>query len=129
VHEHRIPTRWTDFDTLGHVTHAAYPIYLDEARDAFMTGTVGSFEEWPSVIAHISIDYRREIRRPAAEVLVRTRVAEVGRTSITFEQEVVGPEGEVSAVARSVVVAWDSEARGSRELSDGDRERLSSSDA
>jgi acyl-CoA thioester hydrolase len=127
VHEHRIATRWTDFDTLGHVTHAAYPIYLDEARDAFLAGTVGSFEDWPTVIVHISIDYRREIRRPVSEVLVRTRVAEVGRTSISFEQEVVALGGEVSAMARAVVVAWDSARRRPRELDDRDRERLSPS--
>jgi acyl-CoA thioesterase FadM len=34
VHATRLQTRWTDFDTLGHITHAAYPVYLDEARAA-----------------------------------------------------------------------------------------------
>src|SRR6476620_5438463 len=58
VHELRLQTRWTDFDALGHVTHAAYPVYLDEARDAYLTETVGSFAEWPCVVAHVSIDYR-----------------------------------------------------------------------
>ena len=35
MHDLRILTRWTDFDALGHLTHAAYPVFLDEARDAF----------------------------------------------------------------------------------------------
>jgi YbgC/YbaW family acyl-CoA thioester hydrolase len=125
VQEQRIQTRWTDFDALSHITHAAYPVYLDEARDAYLSGTVGGFGEWPCVVAHVSIDYRQEIRYPAPEVLVRTRVAEVGRTSVTFEQEVVGPSGEVSATSRSVVVAWDLEQRASREIGEEERQKLS----
>ena len=58
--EHRIATRWTDFDALGHLTHAAYPVFLDEARDAYLRATVGSFTEWPNVIVHLAVDFRRE---------------------------------------------------------------------
>jgi len=43
VHETRLQTRWTDFDALGHITHAAYPMYLDEGRDAVLTAKVGPF--------------------------------------------------------------------------------------
>ena len=124
VHETRLQTRWTDFDALGHITHAAYPVYLDEARDRFLTATVGSFDEFAWVIAHISIDYEREIRHPAEEVVVRTRVAEVGRTSLTFEHEVVAPGGEVAATSRAVLVAWDGDARAARVISDDERAKL-----
>ena len=124
VHETRLQTRWTDFDALGHVTHAAYPVYFDEARDAFLTATVGPFEEFPSVIAHVSIDFKREIVRPAREIVVSTRVVDVGRTSITFEQEVAVPGDEAAAVSRSVLVAWDGTARAARALSDVERSQL-----
>jgi acyl-CoA thioester hydrolase len=126
VQELQIPTRWTDFDALGHLTHAAYPVFLDEARDAFLTAAVGPFADWPNVIAHLSVDYRREIRHPARSVVVRTRVAEVGRTSVTFEQEVLAPDGEVAATARAVVVAWDEQTRQGREIADRDRAALES---
>jgi len=124
VHETLIQTRWTDFDALGHITHAAYPIYLDEARDAYLSGAVGSFDEWPSVVVHVSIDYRREIRQPARTVVVRTGVTEVGRTSVTFEQQVVAPDGEVAASSRSVIVAWDPAARAPRAIGDAERAGL-----
>lgn len=124
MHEARIATRWTDFDALGHITHAAYPVYLDEARDACLGETVGTFTEWPCVVAHVSIDYRREVRHPAPAVTVRTTVAEVGRTSVTFEQEVVAPDGEVAATSRSVVVAWDEAARAARAIGDDERAKL-----
>jgi acyl-CoA thioester hydrolase len=124
MHETRIQTRWTDFDALGHVTHVAYPVLLDEARDAFLAGAVGSFAEWPSVIVHLSVDYMREIAHPAPELVVRTRVAEVGRTSLTFEQEILAPDGAVAATSRSVLVAWDAEARSSRAITDDERAKL-----
>ena len=121
VHETRLQTRWTDFDALGHITHAAYPVYLDEARDAVLTATVGPFTEFAWVIAHASIDYKREIVHGAREVVVRSRIAEVGRTSITFEQEVVGPDGEIAAACTSVLVAWDREARAARPIEERER--------
>lgn len=124
MHELRISTRWTDFDALGHLTHAAYPVFLDEARDALLTAAVGPFAEWPNVIAHLSVDYRREIRHPAATVTIRSRVTEVGRTSVTFAQELLGPGGETAASARAVVVAWDERTRGAREISAADRAAL-----
>jgi len=124
VHETRLQTRWTDFDALGHITHAAYPVYLDEARDAVLTATVGPFTEFAWVIAHASIDYKREIVQGAREVVVRSRIADVGRTSITFEQEVIGPDGEIAAACTSVLVAWDREARAARRIEDEERALL-----
>lgn len=124
MHELRIRTRWTDFDALGHVTHAAYPVFLDEARDAYLTEAVGSFSDWPWVVAHVSIDYRRELRLPTREVIVRTTVTETGRTSVTFGQEVFGPDGELAVESRSVVVAWEEAGRRPRELGADDVARL-----
>ena len=124
MHESRIQTRWSDFDALGHITASAYPVYLDEARDACLSSAVGSFAEWPSVLVHVSIDYRREIRSPASEVAVRATIAGVGRTSVTFEQEVIAPDGELAASSRSVLVAWDAEARAAREITADDRAKL-----
>ena len=124
MHETRIQTRWTDFDALGHVTHVAYPVILDEARDAFLASRVGSFNDWPSVIVHLSVDYKREIAHPAPELVVRTRVADVGRTSVTFDQEVVAPDGGVAATSRSVLVAWDADTRAARAIGDGERSKL-----
>ena len=127
MHETRLQTRWTDFDTLGHVTHAAYPVYLDEARDAVLAAKVGPFAEFAWVIAHVSIDYKREIVQGAREVVVRSRIAGVGRTSITFEQDVLGPDGEVAAACKSVLVAWDRETCAARPIDDRERALLTGS--
>lgn len=124
VHELRLQTRWTDFDALGHVTHAAYPVYLDEARDAVLTETVGPFSDFAWVIAHVSLDYKNEIVEGTREVVVRSRIAEIGRTSVTFEQEVLRPDGALAATCRSVLVAWDREAREARPIDERERALL-----
>jgi acyl-CoA thioester hydrolase len=122
--ETRIQTRWTDFDALGHLNHAVYHVYLDEARDDALRNTVGDFEVWPNVVVHASIDYRREIALGVREVVVRSRIAEIGRSSVRFEQTIVTPGGELAAEAEAVLVAWDPETRRSREITQDERRRL-----
>jgi len=120
----RIQTRWPDFDALGHLNHAVYHVYLDEARDEVLRHTVGDISVWPNVVVHALVDYRREIALGVREVIVRTRIAEVGRSSVRFEQQIVTPDGELAAEAEAVLVAWDPEARRSREITQEERQRL-----
>jgi acyl-CoA thioester hydrolase len=122
--ETRIQTRWPDFDALGHLNHAVYHVYLDEARDEALRNTVGDFDAWPNVVVHASIDYRREVPLGVREVIVHTQIAEVGRSSVRFEQTIVTPDGELAAEAEAVLVAWDPETRRSREITPEERQRL-----
>jgi acyl-CoA thioester hydrolase len=122
--ETRIQTRWPDFDALGHLNHAVYHVYLDEARDETLRNTVGDFDAWPNVVVHASIDYRREVALGVREIIVRTQIAEVGRSSVRFEQAIVTPDGELAAEAEAVLVAWDPETRRSREITPEERQRL-----
>jgi acyl-CoA thioester hydrolase len=122
--ETRIQVRWPDFDALGHLNHAVYHVYLDEGRDAALGATVGSFDDWPNVLAHVSIDYRTEIVRGVREIVVRTHIVDVGRSSVRMRQEVLGPDGSTAAEAESVVVAWDPDARRSRTIGDEERAAL-----
>ena len=122
--ETRIPARWTDFDALGHLTHSVAFVLLDEARDELLRELVGDFDAWPTVVAHVSADFRRELGRGPRELVVRTRVTGVGRSSVRFAQEILDPGGEPAVEAQAVLVAWDPAARGPRPISDGDRARL-----
>jgi acyl-CoA thioester hydrolase len=122
--ETRIQTRWPDFDALGHLNHAVYHVYLDEARDEALRNTVGDFNAWPNVVVHASIDYRREVALGVREIIVRTLIAEVRRSSVRFEQAIVTPDGELAAEAEAVLVAWNPETRRSREITPEERQRL-----
>jgi acyl-CoA thioester hydrolase len=122
--ETRIQTRWPDFDALGHLNHAVYHVYLDEAPDEALRNTVGDFDAWPNVVVHASIDYRREVALGVREIIVRTQIAEVRCSSVRFEQAIVTPDGELAAEAEAVLVAWNPETRRSREITPEERQRL-----
>jgi acyl-CoA thioester hydrolase len=122
--EFRIRTRWPDFDALGHLNHAAYHVYLDEARDDALRRTVGDFDTWPNAVVHASIDYRSEIPLGTREVTVRTRIVEIGTSSVRLEQQVLAADGSTAADAVAVLVAWDREARRSRPITDVERRAL-----
>jgi YbgC/YbaW family acyl-CoA thioester hydrolase len=123
MHELRIATRWNDFDALGHLNHAVYHVYCDEARDAALRATVGDFDAWPNVVVHAEIDYRREIALGTREVVVRTRIVEVGRSSVRFEHDVA----DGAATAAAVLVAWDPATRRSREITPAERDAFARS--
>jgi acyl-CoA thioester hydrolase len=120
VHELRIATRWNDFDALGHLNHAVYHVYCDEARDAALRATVGDFDTWPNVVVHAAVDYRREIPLGTREVVIRTRIVEVGGSSVRFEHDVADGAATVTAV----LVAWDPQTRRSRPISASERDSL-----
>jgi acyl-CoA thioester hydrolase len=122
--ETRIPVRWTDVDALGHVTHSVVFAYLDEARDDVLRRLVGDFDAWPNVVAHVRADFRRELERGPRELVVRTRVVDVGRSSVRFAQELLAPDGATAVEAEAVLVAWDPSTRRSRPIADDERARL-----
>ncbi len=40
--ERLVPVRWRDTDAQGHVNHAVFLTYLEEARDAFFEHVIGA---------------------------------------------------------------------------------------
>jgi acyl-CoA thioester hydrolase len=122
----RMPLRWRDIDSWGHVTHSVYHDFLAEGRLALITdrlpGAASNF-----VIARVEIDYRREIRREEEYVDVTGEISQIGGKSLTIAQRIVLPDGSVAAESLSVMVAWDGAARAARELSPRERTALTAS--
>ena len=118
-----MPLRYRDLDTLGHLNQAVYHELLEDARGALLSTIEGNrHEAW--VLARVELDYRAEVRNDHSPVEVTSRVAEVGRKSITLEQELLRADGTLAAAGRCVIVAWDNEQRTSRELTDAERDAL-----
>ncbi|MGH2969917.1 MAG: acyl-CoA thioesterase [Solirubrobacteraceae bacterium] len=117
-----VPLRWRDLDLLGHLNQAVYHELLEEGRGALFA----SLEDntFPFVLAHVSLDYRHEVRRDHGHVVVVSRVGRVGRTSVTTEERIELPDGTLAAEGTAVLVAWDMQARRSRELSETERAAL-----
>jgi acyl-CoA thioester hydrolase len=117
-----IGLRWRDMDMLGHLNQAVYHELLEEGRGALFASLGGM--SFPFVLVRVELDYRHEVRRDHGTVEVLTRVERVGGKSVTLAQEMLLPDGTVAAAGSSVLVAWDPQARGSRELYDDERAAL-----
>ena len=125
MHEERIPIRWRDMDAYGHVNNAVYLTYLEQARDAWVHGLLGSVADtWDFVLAHVGIDYRSELRQDDGEVIVRCGLASFGRSSIRTREEIRKTDGSLAAEAESVIVPRDPQAGSSRPLAEKERSAL-----
>lgn len=111
IFSHRIEVRFRDCDPMGHVNNAVYLTYLEQARLALWRSPGGFGEsgggDVPGVIlARAEVDYRLPARY--GDVLeVRIGLNAVGRTSFTYEYEIVDAQERLVASARSVLVMFD----------------------
>lgn len=122
-----IQLRWRDMDMLGHLNQSVYHELLEDARAGFLielAGAAGGETYGTYVVVRVELDYRHEVRKDAGTVEVLVRVARVGRKSVTLDHEVLLPDGTVAAAGLTVMVGWDGQARGARELSDAERAAL-----
>lgn len=103
--EHQVSVRWRDIDALGHVNHAVFLTYLEEARDSFYAQALGS--DASSVVVRIEIDLRAEVRYADRRVTAQIEVEHLGSTSLTTRERLITPSQEVAAQARVVTVKWD----------------------
>ena len=119
---HRVAVRWQDIDGLGHVNHVAFLTYFEEGRDAWLRGHGIGRNEY--VVGRCSVHYRSEIAPGVEAVDVHCAAAEVGRSSLTTSERLLGPDGKVLAEAEFALVLWDPAARRSRPLTDDERRSL-----
>ncbi|MGH9313640.1 MAG: acyl-CoA thioesterase [Vicinamibacterales bacterium] len=135
---HRLTVRFRDCDAFGHVNNAVYFTYLEEARAALwramnLTGfdergaenTALEMHGVSAILARAECDFRAPAR--FGDVLdVRLSLAAIGRTSFTYEYEIVGvPDGQSIAAGRTVQVLFDYTARRPVEIPESLRRTLS----
>jgi len=122
VHEKEIEIRWRDLDAFNHVNHVVFLTYLEEVRDEWL-GRV--LEDpalvWGYVIARVEIDYRRELTLDDDAIVARCSLERLGTKSVVTSESVRTRDGEISAEAKAVLVARDSETGQSRVISDDER--------
>jgi acyl-CoA thioester hydrolase len=119
-----IALRWRDLDFLGHLNQAVYHELLEEGRGALFEQLGAMDGGFFFVLARVELDHRQEIRRDHGPVTVAIRVESVGRSSVSVAHEIIRADGAVAAEGRSVLVAWDRDARRSRPLTDAERSAL-----
>jgi len=123
VHEKRIEIRWRDLDAYQHVNQAVYLTYLEETLDDWIRAVLGlgDGEVWHYVAAHVSIDYRNELRLEDRQAIGSVRLERVGTKSVTARAELRAPDGRVAAEAELVIVSRDPETGVSQPLTGDER--------
>jgi acyl-CoA thioester hydrolase len=111
IFSHRVEVRFRDCDPLGHVNNAVYLTYLEQAR-LFHWRALWGFGSDPAprvpgvILARVEIDYRLPAKY--GETLdVRIELAAIGKTSFTYDYEIVDTQDRVVASARTVQVMYD----------------------
>lgn len=116
--------RYADTDRQGHVNNAIFSTMLETGRvellynpDAPLHDTGCTF-----VIASLHLDLHHEITWPG-RVDIGTRIASIGRSSMTIEQGLF-QNGRCAASARTVIVQTNEVSRRSQALGEATTERL-----
>ncbi len=114
---HRLTVRFRDCDALGHVNHAVFLTYCEQARFTlwrsqlgFVVPVAGATPD-PAVpgfiLARAEVDYRAQVRY-GDELEVRLSLGEFGRTSFVYLYDLLDlATSRVAASARTVLVVFD----------------------
>lgn len=110
-HHARDVIRLGDLDHQNHVNNAVFGTYLETGRALMMRDLFGALSRDGDglVLARVEIDFLRELHWPG-EVVIGTRVARLGTSSVTLAQAVF-TDGSCAAVGRSTMVRIDSRTR------------------
>jgi acyl-CoA thioester hydrolase len=122
-----IEVQFRDCDPLGHVNNAVYITYFEMARFAYVRDALGYpsvIEPLSFIIARVECNFRSQAR--LGDMLdVRIVLSEIGRSSFTFEYEIVqAVDGRVVADGRSVQVSFDYRIQRSVPVQDDFRARV-----
>jgi acyl-CoA thioester hydrolase len=140
VHVTPVQVRFGDTDRFGHINNASFATYAEIARIELITSLGEALGGM--ILAHMAIDFRRQLHVGDA-LVVWTRVARIGRSSITMRQALVrparpeighgpsravplaeAPVGDRIADVATVIVAYDYRAERSVPVPDDLRARL-----
>lgn len=113
VFESRFRVRSYELDGLGHVNHAVFLNWFEQARfEALESGGLPvdqiAARGWAVVVARVEVDFHREARH-GQRLRIRTRVEEPRNTSLVLRQEAVLDEAgddEILLAEARVVAVW-----------------------
>ncbi|MDB5085709.1 MAG: thioesterase [Bacilli bacterium] len=105
----KFPVRFSETDALGHVNHASYYVYMEEARRPLyelVNPGLGT-KTWNLIIARTSCDYLRQVAY-GEELRVDTYVQSIGNKSLTIRHELYSEtSGYQVAVGEAVAVYFN----------------------
>ncbi len=113
----RVPmnVRWGDLDAFNHVNNAAFLVYAQEARLAWLAEVPGVWfdETMMPVVAAANMNYRRQLAWPAA-IVVELASTRIGTSSLTIAHRIAAADDPTCLYADGeMVMVWIDPAAGS----------------
>ncbi|WP_418286635.1 acyl-CoA thioesterase [Halorubrum sp. DTA46] len=90
-----IDVRFRDIDAMGHVNNAVYATYVEQARSEYYRDVLDAdLARVSTVLASLSLDFRRPVELTDGTVTATVDVDAVGRSSVSMSHEIrVGAGG------------------------------------
>jgi acyl-CoA thioester hydrolase len=106
----RLPmsVRWGDLDAFNHVNNAAFLVYAQEARLAWLAGVEGTWMDatMMPVVAAVHVNYRRQLAWPA-QIMVELALARLGNSSLTIAHRIFDAADREGVYADGdAVIVW-----------------------
>lgn len=107
-----VEIRWRDMDNFGHVNNSLYLTYLEEARDQYLTGLLGTETVGRIVVRKVDIEFVSGLSQDDDTAIAATEVEGLGTSSIRLRESIhAGSDGRLAARAQTVVVHTASDGR------------------
>lgn len=112
-HTTPLAVRFADLDAMGHLNHARYLTYMEQARILYVRDVCTWGGDWSllgMILARAEVDYKLPLAFGDSAV-VYTRCSRLGNKSFDLEYVLLrqrpGEEDVLASTARTVMVAYD----------------------
>lgn len=108
IHTMTVPIRWGDMDVMGHVNNTLYFRYMEIARVQWLldAGAPVTPEGEAPVVVNAFCNFTRQLEFPG-DVIVRSYVGAVGRTSVDVYQEMAhSSTPDVVSASGGATLVW-----------------------
>lgn len=105
-----VQVRFSECDGLGHVNHANYFNYMEDARiDVFQLFHPSlSLEDWNLIVASARCDFLAQVTY-AEQLTVHTWFSRVGNSSFTVDHAITNASGQFVARGQATLILFDYE--------------------
>ncbi|NNC23321.1 acyl-CoA thioesterase [Salinisphaera sp. USBA-960] len=122
-----ISVKWGEMDALGHVNNTVFFRYAEDGRiDYFhrLAGTDRNAWSVGPILADLRGSFQRQLHYPA-EVVIGTRVARIGGSSMALEQALFGADNDTLFATFETATVWfDFKTQTSIRVDDAARARI-----
>jgi acyl-CoA thioester hydrolase len=118
--------RFADVDRNGHINNVSFMVFIENARVTYITERLRRIQDagLRFVIAHLDIDYRRQLHYPGV-VRAACRLVEVRRSAFVLAHAVFDQQGLCAATGHAIGVCFDPETNKGRPIPEDVKAELS----